>query len=486
MRFLARGLRGLALLALTLGLIAIGAGEVARSMRERAERKAPPRAATERIVAVGIGTVARVTATPVITAYGVVESRRMLEIRAAAPGPLVEISEALRDGGRVAAGDLLYRIDPADARSARDSARASLAEAEAEVREADAALVLAREDLAVAERSRDLRARALERTTELVGRRVATDVTAETAELAVAQADQTVVSRRQALAQAEARIVRGGLAADRARLALADAERALAETEMRAPFAGLVTDVTAVLGRRMTAMEPIARLIDPAALEVALRLSTVEVARLTARDGTLRPLPVVAELDVGLATLPFTGNLRRTGAEVGAGQTGRIVYAGLEVGLDSPLRPGDFLTVTISEPPIPDVSVLPATAVTEDGRLLVLGPEDRLEERVVTILRRQRDTVIVSGAPEGARFVLARLPVLGPGLKVKPVAPEAAALLSPPEMVRLTPERRAALLAVVEQSRRLPPEARRRLIARLNAEEVPRDVVERIERRTDG
>jgi hypothetical protein len=61
----------------------------------------------------------------------------------------------------------------------------------------------------------------------------------------------------------------------------------------------------------------------------------------------------------------------------------------------------------------------------------------------------------------------------GDGLEV---APE-------PAEVTLTPERRAKLIAFVEGNTRMPQDAKTRILAQLNQEKVPTDVVERLESR---
>ncbi|GIX15644.1 MAG: hypothetical protein KatS3mg118_3603 [Paracoccaceae bacterium] len=480
MRFFLRGLAGLMILAVTLGLLGLGAARIADALRQRAADAGRPRPVAERLVSVAVERIRRETVHPVITAFGRIEAPEALEIRAPLGGRILAIAPELRDGGRVAAGTLLVQIDPADARSARDRARAGLAEAEAELSEAQAALPLAREDLAAAITQRDLRAQALERQRALAGRRVSTEASLETAALALAQAEQAVVGRRQALAQAEARVARARIARERARLALDDAERALAETEIRAPFAGLVADVAALPGRRVAANEPLGRLIDPQRMEVAFRLATADFARLTDAAGRLRPLPVTVVLAPGVTA---AGRLARVGATQDPDQAGRLVHATLDLGPDTLLRPGDFVTVAITEPPLTDVAILPATALGPDGDILIVGADDRLNALTLPVLLRRGDTVVLDGAPEGARVVLHRRPDLGPGMRVRPVLPESG---PDADLVRLTPERRAALIAAVAASPRITPQMRARILARLQAERVPGALVRRLESRRGG
>ena len=53
-------------------------------------------------------------------------------------------------------------------------------------------------------------------------------------------------------------------------------------------------------------------------------------------------------------------------------------------------------------------------------------------------------------------------------------------------MIALDPERRAALVAAVEGNSRIPAEAKSRLLATLQQDEVPAEVVARIESRMGG
>ena len=489
MRFLGRSLIGVFLLGLTLGLLALAGATVWRAVETRmnAEPQAIP--ARERVFAVNAVTVTRETVAPLVEVFGEVQSRRSLELRAASSGAAVYLSENFENGGRVEAGELLLRIDPFAAQSARDTAAADLREAEADLADARRSLDLARDELAAAEEQVVLRDRALARQRDLQGRGVGTDAAVETAELAVSSARQAVLARRQAIAQAEARIDQAETAIDRRRIALAEAERRLADTEVFAAFPGILNDVSLVAGRLVNANERLGELIDPEALEVAFRVSTAQYARLLRDDGRLPELPVTVALDVLGLDLTADGPVTRESAAVGEGQTGRLLFARLD---DAPgFRPGDFVSVTISEPPLDNVSVLPAAALSPAGEVLVIGEDDRLVAAPVALLRRQGDTVLVRADDiAGARVVAERTPLLGPGLRVRSLAPLPAggdAGAAPADdLVELDPERRARLVAFVEASPGMPDDAKARILAQLAQDRVPAQMVERIEARMGG
>jgi multidrug efflux pump subunit AcrA (membrane-fusion protein) len=203
---------------------------------------------------------------------------------------------------------------------------------------------------------------------------------------------------------------------------VSEADRNLADTEVFAAVEGVLAEVTVSPGGRVTANERFAQLVDPTRLEVAFRVSTSQYARLLDGDGTLINAPVVVAVDVSGVNLLAEGQITREGATVGAGQTGRLLFARLQAAPG--FRPGDFVTVGIDEPELQNVAQIPATAVAADETVLVLGDEDRLQSKSVDLLRRQGDDVIVNiGDLVGATIVAERSPLLGAGIKVRPIRP---------------------------------------------------------------
>jgi multidrug resistance efflux pump len=486
MRFLRNSLIGVFLLSLTAGLFALAGQIVYGALETRWSTEAPRPPARERVVAVNVMTLEPTSVSPVLETFGEVRSRRTLDLRAASGGTVLWVADSFEDGGTVTAGQLLAQVDPADAQSALDVARAGLSEAEANLRDAERTILLARDELASAEEQARLRARALERQRDLLSRGVGTEAAVETAELALSAAAQAVLARRQAVAQAETRIDQARTALERQRIALAEAERRLADTEVTAQFAGVLSDVSVVAGGLVSPNERLAQIIDPAALEVMFRVSTSQYSRLLDEEGRLMGHPVTVALDVMGADIVATGTISRESAAVGAGQTGRQIFARLDSAAG--FRPGDFVRVMIEEEPLEGVAVLPAAAVDPSGQVLVVGEEERLAEASVELLRRQGNDVIVRAVDlYGREIVAERSPLLGAGIRVRPIRPEAqAAAPAEPEMVELDPERRARLVAFIEANQFMPADAKARVLAQLEQDLVPAQVVERIESRMGG
>ncbi|WP_138468581.1 efflux RND transporter periplasmic adaptor subunit [Poseidonocella sp. HB161398] len=476
--------QGLAMISATLLLLALAGGVLWQAARDGALRAAPAKTPKERLYAVQTAILEPEDVVPEITAYGTLASGRSLELRAQVAGEITALSPNFREGGRVAAGEVLFRVDPARLETAAALARTDLAEAEATLAETRAALDLARLEAAAAEAQLALRSQALKRQEGLRDRGVGTAADVEAAGLARAAADQLLINRRQVVAGGEARVAQAGILLDRARIALADAENAVEDATYHAPFAGVIDTVSVSLGALVSAGGELGTLIDPSALEAAFRVTNTQFARLLGPEGWL-PAAEVA-VTAQRSGQPIPAVLDRAGAANADGQVGRLLFARLEAPDPRLVRPGDFVTVLLKEAPLSGVAVIPAAAASADGRILLVGEDNRLAEAEVRPLRLQGDMLVVGDAPFGSRYVLARSAQLGAGLKVEPVAaaPETTAAPPappPPDTLPIDDARRAAIIAYVEASTAMKPENRATFLEELSRPEVPRATVERLE-----
>lgn len=173
-----------------------------------------------------------------------------------------------KEGDEVAAGQLLFRIDPEPYRLALAEAQAGLAQAQADVIALSNSPDLAGVDIAAAREDIAFAQARFERVNALHDRGFSTKADFEAAQHAVAQA-------REGLRQAEARQreARAMLATApavpgenpqiaRARARIADAELALRRTEVRAPVAGRIAQADRLLvGQQAIANLPVVTLV---------------------------------------------------------------------------------------------------------------------------------------------------------------------------------------------------------------------------------
>lgn len=423
MRFLLRSLGGLFITAATFGLLFLAAFQIWQALEQSRSGGPGGREAQEQAFTVRLLTLEAGSVDPVMQVFGAVESRRRLELRAGASGRITFLDPDLHEGGSVEAGQRLVQTDPSAAQAALDTLLAAEAEGQAALADANRAVTIATDDLAAARAQAELRRAAVQRQQNLAERGLGTSADREAAELAASSADQAVLSRRSALAEAESAVSTAQLALRRNGIDLAEARRTLDLTQVNASFAGRVTSVTAVEGGLVSQNEQLAEIIDPDALEVRIPLSLQQFSRLVDRDAGLDGTPARVVLDGSAGRITAAAHLDRAAASVAEGAAGRTVFARLDQP-DARLRPGDFVTVEIDEPPLYPAALIPAAAVGADGAVLVAGADDRLQARPVSVLRRQADQVVIAVPPElaGARIVAERAPQLGTGILIRDAA----------------------------------------------------------------
>lgn len=233
----------------------------------------------------------RLTGLGAQTAYlGYVEGETRL-IGPPAAGRLV--ARPVRRGEQVAAGALLFRIDPATAQAQLSQAQAAHVQAEAQLadlltgRRAPEQAVT-RAQLAQAEAQATLARRQFDRNAQLVGTsavsRSTYDQARATWEAAVGRVTELkaqlevggLPARPDAIAAARANV-----AAQQA--AVAQAEARLADLSLSAPVAGLVQDTFYDVGEYVPAGQPVLALLPPGAVKLRFFVPEAEIAR--ARPG---------------------------------------------------------------------------------------------------------------------------------------------------------------------------------------------------------
>lgn len=474
---------GLFLASLTIGLLAYAGIMVSSAIQERLERQPPNRTARERVYAVNVRVVEESSVVPIISSFGEVRSLRTLEVRAPVGGLIIKLSPNFVEGGVFEEGEFMLAVDPSDALSVLDLAIADKQDAEVQLSDAKRALEIAQEELAAAERQADLRQQALDRQNTLRTRGVGTDIAVENAELSLSSAEQAYLTRKKAVAQAETRVEQSQSLVERREIRFKEAQRNFDETQLQAEFSGILSEVNLVRGGLVNPNERIAQLIDPDVLEVSFRVSSEQYSRILGADGKLQPL----KLNVIGASLSARAEIVRESAIVADGQTGRLIFAAIEGGRRSGLRPGDFVEVRIEEDPLEGVLVLPAESVDTQQRLLVLDADNRLEEINAEILRKQGNEIIIQAENLAGRMVVTqRSPLIGSGIRVRPILPESVSIPEVPQDVALTDEERSELIALVEGNQFIPDAVKQRLLNTLQQELVPLATVDRLRGQMGG
>ncbi len=368
------------------------------------------------------------------TLPGRVEADRKADLSFRVGGPLVELP--VEEGQQVDKGQLIARIDPRDFRTRVERTLGTLREAQAqlkamqagaraeEIRALEAAVSAARAQLTNAEaqyqRYKGLYVKRQVSKAEFDRYRTARDVAR--AQLRTAEENLSVgmTGARPEDIEAKQSQIQG------LRAQLRDARNALADTELRAPFAGVITRRYVDNYQEVQPRQPVVTLQDLSRLEVVVQVpESVMAAVRNQGEGRLRAF-------ASFSTAPgrrFPLALKEYAAQADPDtQTYEVTLV-----MDRPegltLLPGMTATVTVTAPdeqggagPI----TVPATAVGvgDDGapRVWVVDPDAMTvsPRKVVTGGLGEGGTVeIVSGLEPGERIAVTGVDLLREGMEVR-------------------------------------------------------------------
>ena len=374
----------------------------------REQPAAPPgeRAWRVEVIAVAPGSIA-----PELTLYGRVKAREDADL--AAPGAAQVTEVLVREGERVAQGDLLVVLDPRDFEPA-------VKRAESEVRDLEAQRALERvkheADLRSLESARERVAIAraeVARQRELKSKGLGSDQALDQARETLARLEQEWIGKELEIQSHEARVAQIEARLARAHAALRSARLALERSVLRAPFDGVVSQVDAAPGEWVQPGRVLARVYSRRSLEVHALIPQpyrATVAQVLSSGGRLE------------ASSP-AGHLR---LERLSGEAETVGVTGIfSVGPAWSLEPGAIVSLHLVLPPVPGSVAVPASALY-GGDTIYRVRDGRLQRIAVEVAGHRRGPdgttwVVVRSASlrRGDRVVVTHLPQAVDGLRVE-------------------------------------------------------------------
>jgi RND family efflux transporter MFP subunit len=334
---------------------------------------------------------------PPLDSHGTLRAADEIALVARVPGEVVTIADAFTAGGRFEAGERLLAVDDAEHQLAR--------------REAAARLARARQQL-------------------IIEREKAAQTRADWEILGESGKPGPLALRQPQIADARARI-------EEAEVALERAERDLARTEVRAPFAGRVRARRVSRGQVVAAGDELGRIFSAGRLELRVALDTAQFQRLGLPVGAIAaedPTREVTLRDPARPEARWSGRVVAVEAAVDA--TSRAYHAVIAVDAGdggSPLLPGTFVTAAIDSAPQSGMLALPRAAVGTDGEAFVVTEAEDgagiLRRTQLKVVARDAERAYVRGAlAAGARVVSGDRSRLFDGSRVRidDAPPEAA------------------------------------------------------------
>ena len=345
-----------------------------------------------------------------LTASGYVVAQRRAAVSSKGTGRLVELR--VREGSPVKAGDLIGRLDASDVDAAIEASQASQRQAQAGVLQADAALRQAQVELGNAEAE-------LQRT---LGLQAQNFVSAQAVDAAKRRADAARASI--ALAQAGIASAKGAVGSAAAGVKVQQVNRT--NTEIRAPFDGVVLVKNANVGDMITPFSSAAG--SQGAVVTMADMGTLEVEA-DVSESNVGKVGIDMPVEIALDALPearFRGSVVRIVPTVDRAKATVMTKVRFE-NIDPRVLPEMsakvvFLTQRPSDADFkPVLAVNPKTVVEREGKKVVLRINgDVLEAVPVTAGRNLGDSLEITGAAlkAGERLVLSPGEKLVAGSKV--------------------------------------------------------------------
>lgn len=339
---------------------------------------------------------------------GTLEPEPGSELRAAEAATVDRI--AVRDGARVAAGDVLVRLSAPElerqAREARGEATALAAE---------------RASLEVESASLEAEAKRRSRTAEADERLLrAGAITAETRDADAAAADEARARLSAARARLAALAPGGASRLDLARRSADDLEARVARLTVKAPSAGIVYGLPRRPGERVDAGQVVASVADPARRRLRARVDEPDLPRIAPGQ------PLTATFD-GLAAREWQGRVTAVSATLRDEGGRRVGDVTGEIADPGAALPGNAsVNVSIVTASRRGALVVPRAALQREGdrRFVFVLDGSRAKRRPVSVgLLGATEAEITSGLSDGERVILPGAAPLEDGERVSAAGP---------------------------------------------------------------
>lgn len=328
-----------------------------------------------------------------VKSQGTVSPRTESELFSQVSGQVIEVSPQFAPGGFFERGEVLVKADPRDYELALSRWKAQIAQAELRLAQEEEEASIAQE---------------------------------EWKRLGKKEQANPLVLREPQLAEAKASL-KG------AQASLKQAELNLQRTQIRAPFNGRVRSKKVDLGQYVSPGVALATIYAVDYAEVRLPVPDNEMGYLDCCLDYRSKNPATLNIDVTLKAnyagrdYRWSGKIVRVEGEIDPLSHMITLVARVEdpYGRDQrsdrpPLAVGLFVEAEIKGKLVRDVAVIPRSALRGTESVLVIDDENKLHFRIVELLRKDSETVIISsGLEQGERICISPLEAVVEGMKVR-------------------------------------------------------------------
>jgi multidrug efflux pump subunit AcrA (membrane-fusion protein) len=341
-----------------------------------------------------------------IEATGALAADEQTDVAPTVAGRVVAVGVDL--GSYVQRGQVIARLDDADARLRVEQSQAALAQARSAVQQAEARIGLRSgqsfeptrvAEVGAARVALDLAEKQLKRFERLIE---SGDVSRSAYDQQRAQRDQLRQQYEASLAQARQSyegVQTARAAAQGAAVQVAQAQKGVRDVVIYAPISGFVSERAADLGEYVSTSSKVVTIVRTNPLRV----------RIDIPEQTISSISPGQSVSVSVSAYPdraFAGRVVRISPNISAQSRTLTVEAEVENN-DNVLKPGQFATIRILLPQSEPAILVPARAVRTEGntsRVFVIR-EGVAQERLVQLGQREGDLVEIKGSVNADELV---------------------------------------------------------------------------------
>ena len=331
-----------------------------------------------------------------IHSQGEVIPPKRTTLSAQAMGKVLSVSPKYEVGEQFNEGEIIMTIEDIDYRTALINAKATKAQAEANLKEAEVNLQLEQAKVSQAKRDWD--------------------------KLGKGRTASPLLLRKPQIQSAEAKIDAATIAIEQAQANIEQAQRDLDRTKIRAPYICQIEQKQIDLGALVTVGTPLVTVYEKGRVEARLPISLEDLPFLKYSQGQ-DIASVKAFAQYGNERKEWSGQLIRSENQIDSSSRSAYVITGFE-GEDPP-PVGLFIDVELEGIPMEGVTAIPRVALNRQEQVIIVEEDDTISFRDVQVRRSSNNMVFLSsGVEEGERICTTVMNTPIEGIKVKVASKE--------------------------------------------------------------
>lgn len=345
----------------------------------------------EQIWTVDVVSIEKTDASPIEQAFGTVSASRDAQLRFGVVGEVVAVSDLLRNGVDIKAGEVLAELDTERFLLALEEVQIRISAETNQMKQLSTQLAL--------------KQRMLERAKSLYQKSVGSEADVDVAELGLSVITNQLEQSKSKFSQLQ--------------IEERQKKKDIEDAVLRAPFTGTLSGVDLAIGNQVSSAHLVATLTDLSRLEVSFVVPASiysNISNLIDDEITLRWSSGGSVVKKSIAMIS------RAEAIVDKADGGGRIYAELPHDGIRTIPPGAFVEIAYVGRSFIDVFELPEESLVGINSVFI-DQGGRASERKIEIMHHSLGKIWVKGELQnGDKVIATRLPGIGEGLRVRPTA----------------------------------------------------------------